>query len=141
MWSQNQLSPSHVTRHRTFVSTVTLESYEPDMDAAFIRELENDFAGMLLGNSSADGRRSASQSGAGRTNSEAPEARRRSSRPSDDRSPLSQFDGQHSKRIASAARSEIAARKARKKDRKTICGRCGREKLEGTRLRTCSRCK
>ncbi|KAL1659619.1 hypothetical protein GGF50DRAFT_64918 [Schizophyllum commune] len=96
---------------------------------------------MILGCPSVDGRRSAAQSGAGASTSGAPEARRRPFGPNEDRSPLSQFVGQHSKRIANTARSENAARKARKKDRKTICGRCRKEKLEGTRLRTCSRCK
>ncbi|TRM58114.1 hypothetical protein BD626DRAFT_540207 [Schizophyllum amplum] len=53
---------------------------------------------------------------------------------------IDNFD-QHARRVMDAAVDEVAARKARKKDMKTICGKCGKDKLVGTRLQTCSRCK
>lgn len=47
----------------------------------------------------------------------------------------------HASRFQVAALEEINARKARRKDRKNVCGRCNKRKLAGTRLQTCSRCK
>ncbi|KAJ7213843.1 hypothetical protein GGX14DRAFT_444242 [Mycena pura] len=47
----------------------------------------------------------------------------------------------HADNLLHRAEQEFKERKARKRDRKTLCGRCGEHKNAGTRLQTCSRCR
>ena len=130
------------------------------MDEAFTQELENDFAKLLLGGPDAvDAQaivpraRTSGTPATPLTDGESPPASTGSSKKKNKKkkkasqrctptgSTLYDAVDEHAHAILNAAHDEVAARKARKKDRKTICGRCGRDKLVGTRLQTCSMCK
>ncbi|KAL1745556.1 hypothetical protein HDZ31DRAFT_36188 [Schizophyllum fasciatum] len=135
------------------------------MDEGLARELEDDFARLLLGGpeavdtqdnavvprarttvapnatpTSAAGAAGASTSSTA-SSKKKNKKKKKSNHCEPTGSPLYDAVDEHAHAILNAAHDEVAARKARKKDRKTICGRCGKDKLAGTRLQTCSRCK
>ncbi|TRM55549.1 hypothetical protein BD626DRAFT_525166 [Schizophyllum amplum] len=110
------------------------------MDEGFIRELEDEFASLILGPAAASPERAIASdpsSSAGGASASSNKNKKMPSRKNDP--PMMKAMGASS--LLSATQKEMAARKARKKDRKTICGRCGKDKLAGTKLQTCSRCK
>ncbi|KAL1686702.1 hypothetical protein GGG16DRAFT_128492 [Schizophyllum commune] len=122
------------------------------MDEAFTQELESNFARLLIGGSDAvdaqaivprarlTGTPASPSTDEGSPSTSTSSNKKKNKKKKKASSPLYDAVDEHAHAILNAAHDEVAARKARKKDRKTICGRCGRDKLVGTRLQTCSMC-